>query len=54
MSDKIWLLDSGARCHVASDAVWFHDIISEIRDNFRPGKLSKTISKTIVTVKLVL
>ncbi|XP_055924564.1 uncharacterized protein LOC129956659 [Argiope bruennichi] len=32
LSDKIWLLDSGASCHMAKDSVWFEKIIPETRD----------------------
>ncbi|KAF8768498.1 Retrovirus-related Pol polyprotein like [Argiope bruennichi] len=52
LSDKIWLLDSGASCHMAKGSMWFEEIIPETRDIYLAGKDSKILCEGVGTVKI--
>ncbi|GFS83234.1 retrovirus-related Pol polyprotein from transposon TNT 1-94 [Trichonephila clavipes] len=39
--DNIWILDSGASCHMAKEPVWFKNISPEVMDIYLADKNSK-------------
>ncbi|GFW67084.1 retrovirus-related Pol polyprotein from transposon TNT 1-94 [Trichonephila clavipes] len=43
--DNIWILDSGASCHMAKEPVWFKNISPEVMDIYLADKNSKMISQ---------
>ncbi|GBM10056.1 Retrovirus-related Pol polyprotein from transposon TNT 1-94 [Araneus ventricosus] len=51
LCENIWILDSGASCHMAKDRVWFEKIFPERKDIYLAGKDSKIICKGFGTVK---
>ncbi|GFV39265.1 retrovirus-related Pol polyprotein from transposon TNT 1-94 [Trichonephila clavipes] len=44
LCDKIWILDSGASCHMAKESVWFKNISPEVMDIYLADKNSKMMS----------
>ncbi|KAF8785996.1 hypothetical protein HNY73_011476 [Argiope bruennichi] len=38
LNDEVWLLDSGASCHMAKDSMWFEEIILETKNIYLAGK----------------
>ncbi|GBM62170.1 Retrovirus-related Pol polyprotein from transposon TNT 1-94 [Araneus ventricosus] len=51
LCENIWILDSGASCHMAKDRVWFEKIFPERKDIYLAGKDSKIICEGFGTVK---
>ncbi|GBN25648.1 Retrovirus-related Pol polyprotein from transposon TNT 1-94 [Araneus ventricosus] len=51
LCENIWILDSGASCHMAKDRVWFEKIFPERKYIYLAGKDSKIICKGFGTVK---
>ncbi|GBN88543.1 Retrovirus-related Pol polyprotein from transposon TNT 1-94, partial [Araneus ventricosus] len=51
LCENIWILDSGASCHMAKDSVWFEKIFPARKDIYLAGKDSKIICKGFGTVK---
>ncbi|CAL1269537.1 unnamed protein product [Larinioides sclopetarius] len=49
--ENIWILDSGASCHMVKTRVWFEKIIPEKKDIYLAGKDSKIICEGYGTVK---
>ncbi|GFT68723.1 retrovirus-related Pol polyprotein from transposon TNT 1-94 [Trichonephila clavipes] len=45
LCDNIWILDSGASCHMAKESVWFKNIIPEVMDIYLADKNSKMLSQ---------
>ncbi|GFT35784.1 retrovirus-related Pol polyprotein from transposon TNT 1-94 [Trichonephila clavipes] len=45
LCDNIWILDSGASCHMAKESVWFKNISSEVMDICLADKNSKMMSQ---------
>ncbi|GFT94414.1 retrovirus-related Pol polyprotein from transposon TNT 1-94 [Trichonephila clavipes] len=45
LCDNIWILDSGASCHMAKESVWFKNISPEVMDIYLADKNSKMISQ---------
>ncbi|GFW25457.1 retrovirus-related Pol polyprotein from transposon TNT 1-94 [Trichonephila clavipes] len=45
LCDNIWILDSGASCHMAKESVWFKNISSEAMDIYLADKNSKMMSQ---------
>ncbi|GFT10123.1 retrovirus-related Pol polyprotein from transposon TNT 1-94 [Trichonephila clavipes] len=43
--DNIWILDSGASCHMAKEPVWFKNISPEVMDIYLADKNSKMMSQ---------
>ncbi|GFX62251.1 retrovirus-related Pol polyprotein from transposon TNT 1-94 [Trichonephila clavipes] len=43
--DNIWILDSGASCHMAKEPVWFKNISPEVMDIYLADKNSKMLSQ---------
>ncbi|GFS69555.1 retrovirus-related Pol polyprotein from transposon TNT 1-94 [Trichonephila clavipes] len=43
--DNIWILDSGASCHIAKEPVWFKNISPEVMDIYLADKNSKMMSQ---------
>ncbi|GFU93622.1 copia protein [Trichonephila clavipes] len=41
LCDNIWILDSGASCHMAKESVWFKNISPEVMDIYLADKNSK-------------
>ncbi|GFU15087.1 retrovirus-related Pol polyprotein from transposon TNT 1-94 [Trichonephila clavipes] len=52
--DNIWILDSGASCHMAKEPVWFKNISPEVMDIYLADKNSKMMSKELETFQLKL
>ncbi|GFW98417.1 retrovirus-related Pol polyprotein from transposon TNT 1-94 [Trichonephila clavipes] len=48
--DNIWILDSGASCHMAKEPVWFKNISPEVMDIYLADKNSKIMSQGIGNV----
>ncbi|GBN82325.1 Retrovirus-related Pol polyprotein from transposon TNT 1-94 [Araneus ventricosus] len=51
LCENIWILDSGASCHMAKDRVWFEKILPERKDIYLAGKDLKIICEGFGTVK---
>ncbi|GBL88924.1 hypothetical protein AVEN_159015-1 [Araneus ventricosus] len=51
LCENIWILDSGASCHMAKDRIWFEKIIPERKDIYLAGKDSKIIYEGFGIVK---
>ncbi|GBN69533.1 Retrovirus-related Pol polyprotein from transposon TNT 1-94, partial [Araneus ventricosus] len=51
LCENIWILDSGASCHMAKDSVWFEKILPERKDIYLAGKDLKIICEGFGTVK---
>ncbi|GBN26868.1 Retrovirus-related Pol polyprotein from transposon TNT 1-94, partial [Araneus ventricosus] len=51
LCENIWILDSGASCHMAKDRVWFEKIFPERKYIYLAGKDSKIICEGFGTVK---
>nr|GBN20086.1 Retrovirus-related Pol polyprotein from transposon TNT 1-94 [Araneus ventricosus] len=51
LCENIWILDSGASCHMAKDRVWFEKIFPERKDIYLAGKDLKIICEGFGTVK---
>ncbi|GFT19808.1 retrovirus-related Pol polyprotein from transposon TNT 1-94 [Trichonephila clavipes] len=45
LCDNIWILDSGASCHMAKESVWFKNISPEVMDIYLADKNSKMMSQ---------
>ncbi|GFV26957.1 retrovirus-related Pol polyprotein from transposon TNT 1-94 [Trichonephila clavipes] len=45
LCDNIWILDSGASCHMAKEPVWFKNISPEVMDIYLADKNSKMMSQ---------
>ncbi|GFX69532.1 retrovirus-related Pol polyprotein from transposon TNT 1-94 [Trichonephila clavipes] len=45
LCDNIWILDSGASCHMAKQSVWFKNISPEVMDIYLADKNSKMMSQ---------
>ncbi|GFW14543.1 retrovirus-related Pol polyprotein from transposon TNT 1-94 [Trichonephila clavipes] len=45
LCDNIWILDSGASCHMAKEYVWFKNISPEVMDIYLADKNSKMMSQ---------
>ncbi|GFX51359.1 retrovirus-related Pol polyprotein from transposon TNT 1-94 [Trichonephila clavipes] len=45
LCDNIWILDSGASCHMAKQSVWFKNISPEVMDIYLADKNSKIMSQ---------
>ncbi|GFV17824.1 retrovirus-related Pol polyprotein from transposon TNT 1-94 [Trichonephila clavipes] len=45
LGDSIWILDSGASCHMAKEPVWFKNISPEVMDIYLADKNSKMMSQ---------
>ncbi|GFU73723.1 retrovirus-related Pol polyprotein from transposon TNT 1-94 [Trichonephila clavipes] len=45
LCDNIWILDSGASCHMAKESVWFKNISTEVMDIYLADKNSKMMSQ---------
>ncbi|GFV30547.1 retrovirus-related Pol polyprotein from transposon TNT 1-94 [Trichonephila clavipes] len=45
LCDNIWILDSGAYCHMAKESVWFKNISPEVMDIYLADKNSKMMSQ---------
>ncbi|GFU70845.1 retrovirus-related Pol polyprotein from transposon TNT 1-94, partial [Trichonephila clavipes] len=45
LCDNIWILDSGASCHMAKESVWFKNISPEVMDIYLADKNSKLMSQ---------
>ncbi|GFU34167.1 retrovirus-related Pol polyprotein from transposon TNT 1-94 [Trichonephila clavipes] len=43
--DNIWILDSGASCHMAKEPVWFKNISPEVMDIYLANKNSQMMSQ---------
>ncbi|GBM29160.1 Retrovirus-related Pol polyprotein from transposon TNT 1-94 [Araneus ventricosus] len=51
LCENIWILDSGASCHMAKDRVWFEKIFPERKDIYLAGKDLKIICEGFGTIK---
>ncbi|GFW29485.1 retrovirus-related Pol polyprotein from transposon RE2 [Trichonephila clavipes] len=45
LCDNIWILDSGASCHMAKESMWFKNISPEVMDIYLADKNSKMMSQ---------
>ncbi|GFW37574.1 retrovirus-related Pol polyprotein from transposon TNT 1-94 [Trichonephila clavipes] len=45
LCDNIWILDSGASCHMAKESAWFKNISPEVMDIYLADKNSKMMSQ---------
>ncbi|GFU07284.1 retrovirus-related Pol polyprotein from transposon TNT 1-94 [Trichonephila clavipes] len=45
LCDNIWILDSGASCHMAKESVWFKNISPEVMGIYLADKNSKMMSQ---------
>ncbi|GFX21634.1 retrovirus-related Pol polyprotein from transposon TNT 1-94 [Trichonephila clavipes] len=45
LCDNIWILDSGASCHMAKESVWFKNISPAVMDIYLADKKSKMMSQ---------
>ncbi|GFT97720.1 retrovirus-related Pol polyprotein from transposon TNT 1-94 [Trichonephila clavipes] len=45
LCDNIWILDSGASCHMAKESVWFKNISPEVMDIYLADTNSKMMSQ---------
>ncbi|GFV05837.1 retrovirus-related Pol polyprotein from transposon TNT 1-94 [Trichonephila clavipes] len=50
LCDNIWILDSGASCHMAKESVWFKNISPEVMDIYLADKNSKMMSHEVGNV----
>jgi hypothetical protein len=50
--DNIWILDSGASCHMSKNRIWFDKIKPEVKYILQAGKNSKMISEGVGNVKV--